>query len=78
MRLEILSKQKSHWEIREISFGFRSDIQNTKEMLTDLAEYGNWELYRTRIYPNGLKRVWVKRRVLRINPSPFTDSIRTA
>ena len=59
MRLEILSKQKSHWEIREISFGFRSDIQN-------------------RIYPNGLKRVWVKRRVLRINPSPFTDSIRTA
>ncbi|MGA0733554.1 MAG: DUF5703 family protein [Candidatus Nanopelagicales bacterium] len=71
--------KKSHWEIREITFGFRSNIQNTREALTDLAEYGNWELHRTRIYPNGLKRVWVKRRVLKIAPSIFfTDSSRTA
>lgn len=57
----------SHWEIREINFGRRSKIEESTAALTDLAEYGNWELYRTRIYPDGRKRVWVKRRIIKIS-----------
>lgn len=67
-----MSKVKSHWEIREINFGYRSQISDTKEVLTELAEYGHWELHRTRIFPNGEKRVWVKRRVIKILPSSAT------
>lgn len=72
MRWQILSKVKSHWEIREINFGSHSIINDTKDILTDLAEYGQWELHRTRIYPNGQKRVWIKRKVLRVKSSIIT------
>jgi hypothetical protein len=46
-------------------------LDETTSALTDLAEYGNWELYRTRIYPDGRKRVWVKRRIIKINKPIF-------
>lgn len=40
----------------------RADIRRT---LADHAEYGHWELHRTRIYIGGVKRTWLRRRVIR-------------
>ncbi len=34
-------------------------------LLTDHAEYGHWELARLRLYPDGSRRVWLRRKVIR-------------
>lgn len=50
----------SSWEIREVPLPKKVTRREAKQLLTELAEYGRWELVRTRIYPNGVKRMWVK------------------
>ncbi len=37
-----------------------------RRVLTDHAEYGHWELARLRLYPDGSRRVWLRRRVIRV------------
>jgi hypothetical protein len=42
-------------------------------MLTEHAEYGRWELARVQISYGGARRVWLRRRIIRVertNPSP--------
>jgi hypothetical protein len=34
-------------------------------LLTDHAEYGHWELARLRLYPDGSRKVWLRRKVIR-------------
>lgn len=34
-------------------------------LLTDHAEYGHWELERTRLYPDGSRRVTLRRKIIR-------------
>lgn len=36
-----------------------------RQVLTDHAEYGRWELFRVRMFPDGRRRVWLRRRVVR-------------
>jgi hypothetical protein len=37
-----------------------------RRMLTDRAEYGHWELARLRMFPDGSRKVTLRRRILRI------------
>lgn len=39
---------------------------DARRLLTDRAEYGHWELARLRLYPDGSRRVWLRRRVIRV------------
>lgn len=34
-------------------------------LLTEHAEYGHWELARVRVYPDGTRRAWLRRKVIR-------------
>lgn len=34
-------------------------------LLTDHAEYGHWELYRMRLFPDGSRRVTLRRKIIR-------------
>ncbi|MDA2978124.1 MAG: DUF5703 family protein [Actinomycetota bacterium] len=56
----------SSWEIREVPLPSSVSRVEARELLTELAEYGRWELVRTRIYPNGVKRMWVKKRIQKV------------
>jgi hypothetical protein len=38
-------------------------------MVADQAEYGRWEMARSAIYWGGHKRVWLRRKVLRVEPT---------
>lgn len=38
----------------------------TRQMLTDHAEYGHWELDRLRLYPDGSRKVRLRRRIIRV------------
>lgn len=37
-----------------------------QRVLADAAEYGHWELDRLRLYPDGSRRVVLRRRILRV------------
>jgi hypothetical protein len=37
-----------------------------RRMLSAEAEYGGWELDRVRIFPNGVRRVTLRRRIIRV------------
>lgn len=36
-----------------------------RELLTDEAEHGRWELARSVIYVGGERRVWLRRKIIR-------------
>jgi hypothetical protein len=37
-----------------------------RRLLTDAAEYGRWELDRLRLYPDGRRRVVLRRPIIRV------------
>lgn len=37
-----------------------------QRVLTDHAEYGHWELDRLRLYPDGSRRVILRRKIIRV------------
>jgi hypothetical protein len=37
-----------------------------RRLLTDAAEYGHWELDRLRLYPDGKRRVVLRRKIIRV------------
>jgi hypothetical protein len=37
-----------------------------QRLLTDAAEYEHWELDRLRLYPDGTRKVVLRRRILRV------------
>lgn len=44
----------------------RDRSEETRRMLTDEAEYGRWELARSVLYMGGLRRVWLRRKIIRV------------
>ena len=44
-----------------------------RRLLIDQAEYGGWELARLRLFPDGSRKVELRRRIIRVRPSLTTD-----
>ncbi|CAB4846188.1 unannotated protein [freshwater metagenome] len=55
----------STWEYREIHLPRGTARDAARSALTELAEHGSWELARLRLYPDGRRRVWLRRKILR-------------
>ncbi|MGI8578256.1 MAG: DUF5703 family protein [Nocardioidaceae bacterium] len=45
-----------------------------RRLLTDRAEYGGWELARLRLYPDGSRRVELRRHIIRARSTLGPDS----
>jgi hypothetical protein len=60
----------STYEYREFALPRDTTRDKTRMVLTEYAEYGHWELARLRIYPDGRRRVWLRRRVMRVERTP--------
>lgn len=43
-----------------------SSRNEVRRLLTERAEYGRWELARTRVYAGGLRKVWLRRTIIRV------------
>jgi Family of unknown function (DUF5703) len=54
------------YEYRVVSIPRGVSRAEMRRRLTEDAEYGHWELARTRIYLGGSRKVWLRRRVMRV------------
>ncbi|MFM1966096.1 MAG: hypothetical protein RL134_1821 [Actinomycetota bacterium] len=58
--------RQSAYEYREFALPRETSRDAARSVLTEYAEYGHWELARLRLYPDGRRRVWLRRRVMRV------------
>ena len=53
------------YEYRVVSFTRGDSRSDIRRALVEHAEYGHWELHRTRIYLGGVQRTWLRRKIIR-------------
>lgn len=56
----------AEYEIRQVLLPRGMSREESRRALTEEAEYGSWELARLRRYPDGSRRVWLRRRIIRM------------
>lgn len=56
----------TEYEFRVLTFPRDASRGDVRQVVADHAEYGHWELARTRIYLGGARRVWLRRRIIRV------------
>lgn len=56
----------SHFEFREVRIPRTTPPGDARRMLTEAAEYGRWELARSSLYVGGERRVWLRRRIMKV------------
>ena len=56
----------SRFEWRVVDIPRDVTRNETRTLLTEQAEYGRWELSRSQILYGGARRVWLRRRVMRV------------
>lgn len=59
------SQRRSEYELREVYLPRGTSRNQARSVLTEQAEYGAWELARLRLYPDGSRRVWLRRKIIR-------------
>ena len=55
----------AEYETWRLDFPRGSSRGDVRRVLTEHAEYGRWELARTRISMGGRTRTWLRRRIIR-------------
>lgn len=61
-----VSQSQSQYEYRVLTIGGTESRNDTRRLLTDEAEYGRWELARTRMFPGGTRKVWLRRKIIHV------------
>lgn len=54
------------YEYQVLSMPRGTTRSQARQVLTEHAEYGHWELARVRLYSGGRRRVWLRRKIIRI------------
>lgn len=54
------------YEYRVLRFPQQTSRGDIRKLLTDEAEYGHWELARVRLYLGGHRRVWLRRKIIKV------------
>lgn len=62
----VQADQGSHYEYRVLTINRSVSRHDAVRLLTDEAEYGRWELDRTLLYVGGVRRVWLRRKIIRV------------
>lgn len=57
--------KRMEWEYQQLTLPRGTSRNAAWRLLTDYAEYGHWELDRLRLYPDGTRRVRLRRRIIR-------------
>ena len=55
------------FEFRVVTLPRTTSRGEVRQLLTEHAEYGRWELARVRLYMGGARKVWLRRRIMRVD-----------
>lgn len=58
--------QGGQYEYRVLTIGRTTSRSDARRLLTEEAEYGRWELARSRLYAGGERKVWLRRKIIRV------------
>lgn len=56
----------AEYEVKVLTLPRWTSRGDVRRMLTEEAEYGKWELARLRLYVGGGRKVWLRRRIIRV------------
>ena len=56
----------AYYEYRTVTLPRELSRGDVRKLLTDEAEYGRWELARTRLYLGGMRKVRLRRKAMRV------------
>jgi hypothetical protein len=56
----------TEYEVRHLVLPRGTSRGAARRLLTEQAEYGGWELSRLLLYPDGRRKVWLRRRIIRV------------
>ncbi|WP_372592722.1 DUF5703 family protein [Actinotalea sp.] len=56
----------AQYEYRQVTLDPSTSRAQARTLLTEEAEYGRWELARTLLYAGGRRRVWLRRKIIRV------------
>jgi hypothetical protein len=54
------------YEFQTLTFGRDDSRAEVRRALAEQAEYGHWELYRVRVSWGGVRRAWLRRKIIRV------------
>lgn len=57
---------RAHYQYRVFTLAETTSRNDARRLLTDAAEYGRWELARSMVFPGGRRKVWLRRRIIRV------------
>lgn len=60
------NRPQVEYEFRTVKFQPQTTRSQARQELTDAAEYGKWELARTRIGMGGTRTVWLRRKIMNV------------
>ena len=61
-----MASQSVEYEYRVLTFGRDVSRNDIRRSLGDQAEYAHWELARTVVYVGGIRRAWLRRKIIRV------------
>ena len=60
-----MSTKKVEYQVERVRLGRHLPRSAVRQLLTEQAEYGGWELTRLRRYRDGTRDVWIRRKIIR-------------
>ncbi|GAA2727989.1 DUF5703 family protein [Cellulomonas aerilata] len=73
MESRVAGRARSEWaagggqyEYRVLTIPRDTSRNDARRLLTEQAEYGRWELARTRLFAGGERKVWLRRKIIRV------------
>jgi hypothetical protein len=68
-RLAPMSVRGVEYQVHRVRLDRQLSRKAVRQLLTDHAEYGGWELDRLRRYRDGTRDVWIRRKIIRVAAS---------
>jgi hypothetical protein len=66
LRWSAMNVRGVEYQIERVRLGHHLSRHAVRQLLTDHAEYGDWELTRLRRYRDGTRDVWIRRKIIRM------------
>ncbi|MGH3340926.1 MAG: DUF5703 family protein, partial [Propionibacteriaceae bacterium] len=61
-----MTVRRVEYEVERVRLGRHLSPNAVRQLLTDHAEYGGWELARLRRYRDGTRDAWIRRKIIRV------------